>query len=243
MKDNSKYIELFKKKINEMYKLKKLKLLKIIIYENDSYDDTLKKLKLWKNNDLVIITEKNIHKGGRIENISYGRNKLLKYIKNKKYNPDYLIMIDTDDVIQYFSPKLLDNIPLIKEDWAMLGGNSYIYYDLFAFRLGKKYNDELDYLKVGKNNKFKNYYFKIPLSSKLIQVESCFNGIGIYKYNIIKDLKYKGNDRLCEHVFLHKSILKNNGKIFIYPKLIMGPHKIQGSYNININVNNYLYIK
>jgi len=238
MKNTSLYFELFKEKINQMYKLKNLKLLKIIIYENDSKDNTLQKLQNWNNEDLIIISEKNINKGGRIKNIAYCRNKLLEYIKNNNYNPNYLIMIDTDDVLYYFNPLILNNIPKIKREWSMLGGNSYIYYDLFALRMGKKYNDNLNYLKVNKKEKLEKYFFKIPISSKLIKVESCFNGIGIYKYNCIKNLYYKGNKRLCEHVFLNKMIIKNGGKIFIYPKLIMGPHKIQGSYNHTIN--NYL---
>ena len=51
-------------------------------------------------------------------------------------------MIDTDDIMNYFNPMILDNIPKIKK-WTMLGGNSYVYYDLFALRMGKKYDDKL----------------------------------------------------------------------------------------------------
>ena len=43
---------------------------------------------------------------------------------------------------------------------------------------------------------------------------------------------------MCEHVFLNKMIINNGGKIFIYPKLMVGPHKIQGSYKNTTN--NYL---
>ena len=124
MKNNSKYIKIFKNRIKKLYNLKNLKLLKIVIYENDSTDNTLKKLKKWKNNDLIIISEKNINKKGRIKTISYGRNKLLEYIKNNNLKPDYLIMIDTDDIMNYFNPMILDNIPKIKKKWTMLGGNS-----------------------------------------------------------------------------------------------------------------------
>jgi hypothetical protein len=238
MKNNSKYIRLFKKKIKLMYKLKNLKLLKIIIFENDSSDNTLQKLKKWKNNDLIILSEKDVNIKERIKIISYGRNKLLEFIKNNNYNPNYLIMIDTDDVLIKFNPMILDNIPKIKKKWAMLGGNSNVYYDLFALRMGKKYNDNLDYLNYSIKDRLKKFYFKIPILSKLIEVESCFNGIGIYKYKFIKNLNYDGNKKLCEHVFLNRMIINNGGKIFIYPKLIMGPHKIQGSYKNTTN--NYL---
>ena len=238
MKNNSKYIKIFKNRIKKLYNLKNLKLLKIVIYENDSTDNTLKKLKKWKNNDLIIISEKNINKKGRIKTISYGRNKLLEYIKNNNLKPDYLIMIDTDDIMNYFNPMILDNIPKIKKKWTMLGGNSYVYFDLFALRMSKKYDDNLNYLKFSKKEKLEKFYFKIPISSKLIEVESCFNGIGVYKYKFIKNLNYNGNKKLCEHVFLNKMIINNGGKIFIYPKLMVGPHKIQGSYKNTTN--NYL---
>ena len=46
MKNNSKYIKIFKNRIEKLYNLKNLKLLKIIIYESDSNDNTLKKLKM-----------------------------------------------------------------------------------------------------------------------------------------------------------------------------------------------------
>ena len=240
MKNNYEYIDLFKKKINKLYDLKYLKLLKIIIYENDSVDNTLEQLKKLDNNDLIILSEKNIDKGCRIKNIAYGRNKLLEYIKDNNLNPNYLIMIDTDDVITEFNPMILDNIPKIKEKWTMLGGNSNIYYDLFALRMGKMYNNNLDYLKLNKKEKLKRYFFRIPFYSKLINVESCFNGIGVYKYKSIQNLKYYGNNKLCEHVYINRMILNNGGKIYIYPKLMMGPHKIQGNYN-NMS-NNILFL-
>ena len=69
-------------------------------------------------------------------------------------------------------------------------------------------------------------------------MESCFNGIGVYKYKFIKKLKKNRNKRLCEHVYLNRMIINNGGKIFIYPKLMVGPHKIQGSYKNTTN--NYL---
>ena len=46
-------------------------------------------------------------------------------------------------------------------------------------------------------------------------------------YDFVKNLKYYGNIKLCEHVYMNRMILNNGGKIFIYPKLMMGPHKIR----------------
>ena len=43
-------------------------------------------------------------------------------------------MIDTDDILLEFNPIILDNIPKIKK-MGNVGGNSYVYYDLFALQL------------------------------------------------------------------------------------------------------------
>lgn len=235
IKNNEKFMNSLKNKINQLYKLKNLKLIKIIIYENDSTDNTLQILKSWNFNELIIISEKNINKGSRVKNITYGRNRLLNYVKNNNINPDFLVMLDMDDVLKLFNPFILDNIIHIKKNWSVLGGNSYIYYDLFALRLGHKYNNNLNYLKFNKKDRLKYIYFKIPRNSGLIKVNSCFNGICIYKYDIIKDCYYKGDEKLCEHVFLHNLISKKGGNIYIYPKLITGPHYIMGKYNVKVN--------
>ena len=71
-------------------------------------------------------------------------------------------------------------------------------------------------------------YFVIDKDSQPIKVNSCFNGIGIYKYNDIKNCKYDGNNT-CEHVNFHQEMIeKNKAHLYIYPKLIVGPHKILG---------------
>ena len=71
----------------------------IIIYENDSKDNTLNILNNWKNNNknIEIISEKNVS-GLRTQRLAHGRNILLK--KALKLNYDYLIVIDLDDVNQ-----------------------------------------------------------------------------------------------------------------------------------------------
>ena len=77
-------------------------------------------------------------------------------------------------------------------------------------------------------NKILDSYFKIDKESKPIKVHSCFNGIGIYRYNDIIGCSYNG-DITCEHIQFHKEMIKKyNAKLYIYPKLIVGPHKILG---------------
>ncbi len=226
---------------------------KIIIFENDSTDNTLEQLKkfkdMFKNIDIIILSEKNIT-GTITQRISYARNTILNYISSNKLSPDYIINIDMDDILLDFK---CDSIVYPFKDslnWSMVGGNSEIYYDMWALRtLKDPYIDFWNEKKLNNKyiiplNKILESYFKIDKESKPIQVHSCFNGIGIYKYEHIIDCTYNGNDT-CEHIQFHQNMIdKYNAKLFIYPKLIVGPHKILGkpmnNYNITKLVKNKL---
>lgn len=226
---------------------------KIIIYENDSNDNTLNLLfeyqELFNNINIIILTEKNIN-GLITQRISHARNYILDYIKINSLNPEYLITIDMDDILIDFKCNSILYPFNEKDYWSMFGGNSTVYYDMWALRtLKNPYKDFWDDKK--KDNKYivsiqkiLESYFKISNDSNPIQVYSCFNGIGIYKYAHIINCKYNG-DNTCEHVKFHSDMIKyHNAKLFIYPKLLVGPHKILGKpmdfHNIKKFVKNYL---
>lgn len=251
-RDISKYIYTSLSKI--LYLSIYFKNIKIIIYENDSIDDTLSILLDFQNKfhsfDIKILFEKNI-KGDRIEKISHARNFILNYIYSKKLNPDYIINIDLDEIMQKF--KCHSIIYPFKEniEWSMFGGNSKIYYDMWALRTLKNPNTDFWYKKKNDEGKYLipineiiKFYFKIDPNSSPIPVHSCFNGIGIYKFKHIKNCFYNGK-YTCEHVDFHNKMIKYyNAKIYIHPKLIVGPHKILGKsmdfFNINKLVKNIL---
>ena len=223
------------------------KYFKIIIYENDSSDNTLNSLylfqKIFKNIDIIILSQNNIN-GTITQRISHARNYILNYIHNNNLNPDFIINIDMDDILLHF---YCDSIIYpFKENfnWSMFGGNSEIYYDMWALRtLSYPNKDFWENKKMHLEERLK-LYFKIDNESNPIQVNSCFNGIGIYKYNDIINCYYNGNET-CEHIQFHQDMIKkNNAKLFIHPKLIVGPHKIlskpMGFYKINRFVKNYI---
>jgi len=214
---------------------------KIIIYENDSTDKTLNYLlnyakqfqNLLPNISIIILSESNIT-GSLAQRISYARNFILNYILINKFHPDYIIQLDMDDVLIDFNCNSIiypfeENI-----DWSMFGGNSKIYYDMWALRTldnlnqdfwnGKKENNKY----IMSKDKILESYFMISNESNPIPVASCFNGIGIYKYDHVINCSYNG-DKTCEHVHFHLEMLKKyNAKLFIHPKLLVGPHKILG---------------
>ena len=137
-----------------------------------------------------------------------------------------------------------------KINWSMFGANSYIYYDMWALRTLKNPGKDF-WVGKKKDNKYimsksdiLKEYFIIDKDSDPIKVNSCFNGIGIYKYNHIKNCRYNG-DKTCEHVNFHQEMIKKNkANLYIHPKLIVGPHKILGKpmnhYKIDKLVKNKL---
>lgn len=201
----------------------------IIIYENDSNDNTLQLLYDFQSsnpkNKIIILSEINIQ-GSRTEKIAHGRNTILNYIDEKKLNPDYLIQLDMDDILMDFYCDSIIEPFNEKINWSMFGGNSKIYYDMWALRtMDFPYFDFWKLGEITREERLK-YYFKIDKNSQPIKVFSCFNGIGIYKYKDTKNCRYDGKDT-CEHVIFHTQMIKKNkANIYIHPKLLVGPHKI-----------------
>jgi glycosyltransferase involved in cell wall biosynthesis len=198
----------------------------IIIYENDSKDNTLKILKKWKNNNknIEIISEKNV-KGLRTQRLAHGRNIILK--RALKLNYDYLIVIDLDDVNQDLTKESILSSLNNKEDWAVMCANQKKYYDVYALRT---YDDWMPFdcwhcMKVKRDREFciNSRNKNLPKDS-LINVKSCFGGLAIYKMKYINKCVYyggEGNTEICEHVAFNQCINKYyNGKIYINTNMI-----------------------
>ncbi len=207
----------------------------IIIYENDSTDNTLNLLRIWEKEHFIqLITEKNI-RGRRTEILAHGRN--LLYKKAMTLNFDLLIVVDLDDIINGLTKEGILSCFKTDINWAAIGGNSINnYYDLWALRTYDdwmpfdcwySYHIEKKDINYSVNNRFKN----IPTSTPPIKVESCFNGICIYKRKYLDNCSY-GNGKYpelnnkkiiekCEHVEFNNCILKNGGEIYINPKMIV----------------------
>ena len=180
---------------------------KIVIYENNSTDNTKIELNQFLDNnnikiiseDIVDIDKKKNNKiwaytdvtGSnhpcRIELISNARNKLLQEIRKDEYNEyTHIIIIDFDShgweidgIINSFQRS---------ENWDALFASSNPYYDFYALRS--------HHLLFGPEITGQLFWSKFPIvntnykSSKLIPVYSAFNGIGIYKRNLLAKFDY-----------------------------------------------------
>ena len=211
----------------------------VVIYENDSSDNTRQILNDNKKNNYYYIFEDNIKESSRTKRLANGRNKVLNKIRelNKDKNYEYMIILDLDDINSY--GKFVNTIYtcFLYDDWDVLTGNqSGNYYDIYALR--KKNDVEYDCMKEVYNDmnktsiSYTDAYNKWAVSKmknyeqgKLLEVDSAFGGIAIYKLSSIPDTcEYKGNyddgSDICEHVPFHKCLKDNGKKIYINTSFI-----------------------
>jgi len=208
---------------------KKFKNYAVVIYENDSNDNTKKILEDNKKDNYHYIFESS-KENLRTKRIAHGRNKILEKVRELN-SYDYLIMIDLDDVNQ--SGKFVETIDSCFErgNWDVLTGNqSDKYYDIWAFRKAGLldwdcWKESAKAIAKGMSDSEANDKYVYGIINKFepnryIEVESAFGEIAIYRLETLPDkCNYKGNyddgTELCEHVPFHECIKKNGGKIFI----------------------------
>lgn len=221
---------------------------KVVVVENDSKDGTKETLEKWEkesNNVTLIIKDNGTitiprvstncpHPANslfRISKMAYYRNLYMEYAKSLNENFDYLIVIDID--VENFSINgIVESIKNAPENWGGLFANGYIsyngifphYFDIYAYlpkcisNLSQKH-DELYYY-----NRLLNKQLN---KEKYIECNSAFGGLGIYKWQTIKDLSYKAieNNRsvryeaICEHVPFNYAIIEKGFKNYICKRI------------------------
>jgi hypothetical protein len=219
----------------------------VVVVENDSVDNTKEILSNWESssNGVKIISQdfgtktipdKTIEMVSpttsfyRIEKMAFYRNIYLDYIAELQHEIDYVVIIDID--VKWFSVDgLINSIKEVNENWGgifsngvtkgkIMGITSRIYYDIFAsyeypikdiFSYTQKSLDE-SFKTINRNVKRHKYY----------SVISAFSGIGIYKYEAIKNLRYtavrnlnNSNEAVCEHIPFNTEIIKAGYKNYI----------------------------
>ena len=228
----------------------KFKSFQLIIYENDSTDNTRTILNEAKKDNYHYIFEDNVTEPARTVRLAHGRNQIIAKMRElDTYGVyHYLIMMDLDNINS--SGSFIDSIETCfdyeTDDWDVLTANQTGgYYDLWALR----YSEIID------GDFWKDKYYKEEIEETqriiivpqlilpqdtLIEVDSAFGGIAIYKISSIpEDAKYVGKypddkpydhvcpikdisdyNQKCEHVDFHESIRNHGGKIFVNPNFI-----------------------
>jgi hypothetical protein len=227
----------------------------IIVFENDSKDNTKGILKKWaseQKNVYINLIDLNVGKtipdsltSGinpffsrlRIDKMATYRNQYLDYIEKMDISGDFLIVVDLD--VECINLEgIIDSFGQERE-WDAITANGYSV----SPKLTKRYHDTYALVECGCQNKpqtrtdikenQKTYSF-LRNGMPLINVYSAFGGLVIYKFDIIKGLRYKvlpNHDNevevKCEHFGFNDQIQSmGHHNFFINPNMGIKYQKI-----------------
>lgn len=208
-----------------------------IFLENDSTDrskDILRKFaKRNKNCHIEFHDNIGAEYARRTERLAFLRNRLIEIAQRETSNESdtFLLLLDLDGVNKHFDVnRIASFVEKYNGDWAgLFPTQSLNYYDLWALRhpiycpyniterIRNRPKDMSSQQAV--NHYFKSLKFTLPKDLGLVEVESAFGGMGLYKLSAVRGCIYVGLDddgyEICEHVAFNTSIRENGGKLFI----------------------------
>jgi len=209
---------------------------KVVIFENDSKDNTKSILSQWssgKENIYVDMANYNVGKTIpsfrktdvnpfyskiRIDKMVNYRNQYMDYLWSSDMKADYLIVVDLD-VAKINVSGIIDSLGQ-DQAWDALSANGYSYSPRFS----KRYHDTYALVEIGDQEKpqteetIKNNQYKFSFINSyksLYKVFSAYGGLTIYRFDAIKGLKYstlpnqdKNVEVKCEHFSINAQIQK-----------------------------------
>jgi hypothetical protein len=221
----------------------------VIIFENESKDNTLKILKNWEreSNNVYVLSDNFedptiqshwIRKKGpnfsisSIGKMAFYRNKYMNFLNSHVNQRDFVIVTDLDisnfcidGIIHSFGTSI---------DWDCISANGVSlssslirqYHDSYALIEYGKLNDKQTKQSI-KVNRARFSFLKPGMP--LVLVDSAYGGLAIYKWESIKDAYYScpinndlGVQCKCEHVGLHMRMKeKGHTKIFVNPNMMV----------------------
>ena len=176
---------------------------KILIYYDESIDDTLQILKNYQSTNskmLLYVNSKPVSQF-RTHNIAAARNFCLKYVKQNIAHFPYFIMMDMDDVnCKELNLEPLQN-SLKREDWDALSFNTTpAYYDIWGLSIWpycfsyNHFENNVEFYTI-----MQNYVRQLLEKLKpgdLLPCISSFNGLSIYRTKKFLRTYYDGRIRL-----------------------------------------------
>lgn len=187
----------------------------ILIYYDNSNDNTLEKLKLYqrRNPRLKLYINKHMVSVYRTHRLAHARNFCLNYVKSLDLNEyPFFIMMDFDDVnAKNVNPTVLQKY-LSRDDWDGLSFNtSPKYYDIWAlsiypycFSYNHFKNNNMNYKII---QEFIDYKLRKLKDGQLQKCISSFNGFSIYRTNKFLNTSYDGRVRIdllpLSYIFAH----------------------------------------
>jgi len=210
---------------------------RFFISESNSRDSTKKTLakisKENKNFNLILIDDDISIKKYKTERIANARNMALDELIKSDFNPDYIAVLDLDDINLGLTSQSLLSCWNHKNWNAMFANQPEGYYDIYALRhdlwnprdwLNDFFDLEKDFGKqIALDLSLHSKRIKIKQHANLIPVNSAFGGLGIYTYKEMIKTRYVGISKqgnpICEHLSVNFDIKNNGGSLFINPGL------------------------
>lgn len=222
----------------------------IVIYENDSVDDTKLILQEWsvRNKKVKVISENwnEVYKNQkmnetlffkansleRISNMARCRNKYLDYITYNQLKSDYIIVVDLD-VASININGVLDTFDDLRR-WDAVSANGIA----LSAKLRNRYFDTYALCEIGEeklsvtDTKLQTQQFKwgkFKSGMPWVPVFSAFGGLCIYRYQSIINSRYRvvmNEDSYiqtkCEHFGLFEDMNeKGYDKVFLNPTMVV----------------------
>jgi glycosyltransferase involved in cell wall biosynthesis len=199
---------------------------RVIVYENDSNDNTLDILRKWEaiNPRVKVITESiqgtPLLQLSRTEKLACFRNHYLQLIKDsEEYTPfDFVIVVDMDLKGGWSNDGIAASFS--RQDWDIVASNStgyhYMrktYYDTFALLPKTILKASWLYKIIGDGWQFRR-------GDEFIRIQSGFGGLALYRKDAILSRQYSGivnGEKKCEHISLNAD---NRLKCFLNPAQI-----------------------
>lgn len=217
----------------------------VIIYENNSTDNTVELFKNWaKNNSHVIFVHENMPDTrlaiARTEKIARARNKILSIARRSQYKGfKYLVMVDLDFLTDWPICEIVRTIASpIKWDAVFANGcvPSGSYYDRYALR-NKQFPFGPELLGDFFWSNSRDTVFKLKGRS-WVPTYSAFGGLAIYKTKSILRSSYSGTvtkDLKKYYKKIIRSLSVSNPSREEYLKLI-SPYKVGNRHSSEIPV-------
>lgn len=213
--ENFHFIKSYIERIGSMFKF-----YHVIIYENDSTNDTPQQLNAWADscNNVKVISEK-LNKvrheqdqslQRRID-MAFYRNSYLKYAL--VYKSDYVLVLDMD--IKGVSYEGILNS--VAWDLDVIGSNGFLYRK--DKEPHKIYFDSWAYRGKGEDYTPKSNLLNFQRGESPVECDSVFGGAALYKSHVLKDTEYQSWS--CDHVTLHKQIRDKGYRVWLNPSQIV----------------------
>ena len=217
-----------------------------LVVESDSTDTTLDYLERLQQSlpsfDYISLGHLAKKMPKRTERLAFARNRIIEEVRNNpKYAAvDYVVMADLDGINRSITREKIEACWQLTTPWDVITAiQSERYYDIWALRhpdwnptdcFTQRSRLELIIGKDAANNlAVKAKQVALPAIG-MIEVDSAFGGLGIYKRDALLAGRYIGLDdagnEACEHISLHTDLRKAGFRIFINCALVNSAHHI-----------------